>query len=151
MARPKFSVQHFIACSNAVWEGLPGSNTPRTLEGVIHRFTVAPGAEPSFEFDEIWLYARFFHSNQVEGIRKFSVKIVWLDAPGGSRDVFSRPLSTVRFSNAEPIVNIAWSLRSIAFPGLGRYEFRLRTSSRNWSGPVNRIEAHEFIRIERLP
>jgi hypothetical protein len=151
MARPKFTVQHFIACLNAAWEGIPGSNTARTLEGVIHKFSVIPGSEPSFEFDDLWLYARFFHRNQVEGIRRFSVKIVWLDAPGGGRDVFSRSLSTVRFTNGDPIVNIAWSLRSITFPGVGRYEFRLRTRNRSWSGSVNRIVAREIIRIEQLP
>jgi hypothetical protein len=149
MARPKFSVQHFVACLSVSWEGFPGSKTARTLEGVIHRFSVATGAEPGFEFDEVWLYARLFRSNQVEGTRQFSVKLVWLDAPGGARDVLSRPLSIVRFTNAEPIVNMAWALRPIEFPGLGQYEFRLRTNVRRRVGTAQRIVAREFIQIEQ--
>jgi hypothetical protein len=67
MPRPKFVVQHFVACQNVSWEGLPGPRTARTLEGVIHCFGVAPTAEPEFEFPEVWLYARLFRTNQVEG------------------------------------------------------------------------------------
>jgi hypothetical protein len=65
--------------------------------------------------------------------------------------VFTRPLTPVRFSNAEPIANAAWSLRPVGFPGLGRYEFQLLTSARHWSGTVERVRAREFIRIERQP
>jgi hypothetical protein len=151
MARPKFSVQHFVACLNAPWEGLPGPRTPRTLEGVHHVFAVPSGAEPSFSFDEIWLYARLFRTNQAEGRREFSVRLIWLDAPGSARHVFIRSLTPVRFSNREPIANVAWSLRPTLFPGLGQYEFRLRARVRRWSRTKHAIVAREFIRIERQP
>jgi hypothetical protein len=107
MARPKFYVQHFVACLNAAWEGLPGPRTARTLEGVIHRFGVPPSAEPEFLFDEVWLYARLFRTNQGEGTREFSIRVVWLDAPGGAREVLTQRFTPVRLSNVEPVANVA--------------------------------------------
>jgi hypothetical protein len=108
---------------------------------------VPPAAEPLFVFDEMWLYARLFRTNQGEGRREFSVRVVWLDAPGAPADVLTRRLTPVRFSNAEPVANAAWALRPVTFPGLGQYEFRLRTRVRwRW-----RIVAREYIRIGRQP
>jgi len=152
MVKPKFSVQHFVACLNAAWEGLPGPLTARTLEGVHHVFAVSPSTEPPFSFDEIWLYARLLRTNQAEGRRRFSVRLIWLDAPGGPRHVFIRPLMPVRFSNQEPVANVAWAIRPTVFPGLGQYEFRLRARTRRrWSGTNHAIVAREFVRIERHP
>jgi hypothetical protein len=152
MAKPKFSVQHFIACLNAAWEGSPGSRTARTLEGVHHIFVVPPGAEPPFSFGEVWLYVRLFRTNQSEGRREFSVRLIWLDALGGPQHVFIRPLMPVRFSNQEPVANVAWAVRPVVFPGVGQYEFRLRARTRRkWSGTKHAIVAREFITIERHP
>lgn len=151
MAKPKFSVQHFVACLNAAWEGLPGPRTARTLEGVHHAFTVSPSAEPPYSFDEIWLYARLFRTDQTEGRRDFSVRTVWLDAPGGAREVLTQRLTPVRLSNAEPVANAAWSIRPMTFPGLGQYEFRLRTRVRQFAGSRWLVVAREYIRIEKHP
>jgi hypothetical protein len=149
MARPKFSVQHFVACLKAAWEGQPGPRTARTLEGVIHRFGVPPVAEPTFFFDEVWLYARLFRTNQIEGTRAFSVRLLWLDSPGGAIAVWTRRVSNVRFSNAEPVANVAWALRPVEFPGLGLYEFQLRV--RRGARIRRRVIAREYIRIEHQP
>jgi hypothetical protein len=59
MARPKFSVQHFVACLNAAWDGFPGPDTSRTLERVAFRYSIPPDAEFPFEELEFWVYARF--------------------------------------------------------------------------------------------
>jgi hypothetical protein len=89
MPRPRFVVKHFIACTNASWEGLPGPRTARTLEGVSYAYKVPPDAEsPVIEF---WLYSRLLLLNRVSGERRFSVDIYWLDAPDakGSYTVYS--------------------------------------------------------------
>lgn len=49
MANPKFSVQHFVACLNAPWEGTPGPNTLRTLGGVGYVYRVPPDT-----FGSLW-------------------------------------------------------------------------------------------------
>ena len=148
MARPKFSVQHFVACLNAAWEGLPGPRTARTLEGVHHVYAIPSNAEPPFSFDDFWLYARLFRTNLAEGVREFSVRLIWLDAPAGPRHVSTRPLTSVRFSDREPIANAAWSYRPALLPGRGQYEFRLRVRTRKWSRTRHAVVAREFIRIE---
>ena len=45
VARPKFFVQHFIACLNTAWQGPPGPRTYRDLEGVSDAYFVPPGTE----------------------------------------------------------------------------------------------------------
>ena len=151
MAKPKFYVQHFVACLNAAWEGTPGPAAPRTLEGVSHRLGVPTLAEPDFEFEELWLYTRLYRTNLGEGLRGFSVSLVWHDDPAGERVVFTRQLSPVRLSNAYPVASVAWPLRPVAFPGLGLYEFRLLAIGQRWAGPIERIVAREYLRIERVP
>ena len=141
MERPTFAVQHFLVCRRIEWEGLPGPNTARTLEGVIHHYEVAPDAEPWFEFDELWLYARLFRTNVIEGMRSFSVELLWLDAPGGELLVRTYASVSVRFTHIRPIVAVAWPLRPIRFPGLGRYKFCLRSGGR--------IVAREHLEIRR--
>ncbi|HJZ54365.1 MAG TPA: hypothetical protein VKE74_05380 [Gemmataceae bacterium] len=136
---------------NAAWDGTPGPNTPRTLETVHYIYGIPPDAEFPFTFEEFWLYARLFRTNQAEGEREFSVRGVWLDAPNRPRTVIRRLLGQVRFTNAHPVQNIAWVLRPLKVPGLGQYEFRLRCRSRTSGQDVERIVAREFIRIERTP
>jgi hypothetical protein len=151
MARPKFHVQHFMACLNAPWEGLPGPDTPHTLETVAYVYGIPPDAEFPIRFAELWLYARLFLTNGVSGTRDFSVQMVWRDSPSGARLVRTDILTPVTFRPNRPVVNRAWVIRPIDFPGPGGYEFRLLTSIRQWSGSSHRRIASEFIRIERRP
>jgi hypothetical protein len=151
MARPKFSVQHFVACLGVSWEGLPGPNTPRTLEGVCYQYGVPPSTEPPIAFEILWLFVRLFRTNNAEGSRGFSVNVVWLDHPGGSRLVVRRDLGQLRLSNAHPVADVAWAIRNLRLPGFGRYELQLRCLSRKVTGLKRRIVAREYIRIERIP
>ena len=152
MARPNFVVQHFIAALRVEWEGPPGPNTARTLEGVTHRFAVVASAEPPFEFEELWLYARLYRTNNVEGVRRLAVRLAWLDRPAGEPLVRGAwPLVPVRFTNAYPTVNVAWAFRPVTLPGLGLYEWRLVTPARRLGRPVARVIAREYIQIERAP
>jgi len=92
MARPKFVVQHFLACLNTRWEGLPPPLPPMTLEGVSYIYRVPPGTE-SPEFEEFWLYSRLFLTNGVDGTQKFLIEL----AGPNQKVMLSQPLGAVRF------------------------------------------------------
>ena len=151
MARVKFSVQHFVACLNAGWDGMPGPKTSRTLERVGYLYIVAPNTEfPCQEF-EFWLYARFFRQGSINGTRTFWLDVVWHDAPEGLRHVGWKVLGTIRFSDRHPVANAAWPVRPVVFPGPGMYEFRLMVElNRPW-GSEDRLVRSEYIRLERKP
>jgi hypothetical protein len=148
MARPKFSVQHFVACLNTAWEGLPGPDTLRTLEGVGYVYRLPPDTEFPFEFDELWLYTRFFLLNSVAGTRTMWIEAVWLDHPTGAQVIATGPSVQVRFSATRNVQNVAMVLRPLRMPGSGRYEFRLMCQTRSWGGATGRLVSREYIRIE---
>lgn len=78
MARPKFFVQHFVACRNAAWDAPPGHGVTRTLEQVGYVYRVPPGTEAP-ELEEFWLYARLYLTNGVSGQRHFAIEVArWL-------------------------------------------------------------------------
>jgi hypothetical protein len=139
-------VKHLLACTNASWEGLPGPNTARTLEGVNYLYRVPSDAE--FPELDLWLYARFYLTNGIDGVRDFSVEVHWLDAPGEALWVVTRHLGNVRFRAASPVTNVAWSVPNLRFPGRGRFEFRLICEFRTWRGNIDRSVGSETIRIE---
>jgi hypothetical protein len=151
MARPKFSVQHFMACLNVAWEGIPGPNVPRTLEGVCHQYSVPFSVEPPIVFEALWLFVRLFRTNDLQGYREFSASVIWLDHPDGRLLVTRRLLGQIRLSNAHPIADVAWAIRNLRLPGFGQYEIQLRCLSRTVLGPKWRIADREYIRIERMP
>lgn len=150
MARVKFSVQHFVACLNAGWDGMPGPKTSRTLERVGYLYIVAPNTEfPCQEF-EFWLYARFYRVGELNGTTgKLSIKVYWHDAPEGLRYLDERDLGSVRFSDRQPVVNTAWPLQGFLFPGQGLYEFQLTLERNRPWGNEDRLIRQEFIRIEK--
>lgn len=151
MARPKFHVQHFIACLNAAWDGAPGPQTLRTLERVGYWYSVPPDTEFPFENLEFWVYARFYLVGSINGFRTFSLDVYWHDAPEGVRRIGGRSLGSVRFSDRHPVISSAWPVRPLIFPGTGRYEFQLLVElNRPW-GRESRPVRSEFIRIERQP
>jgi hypothetical protein len=150
VARPTFHVQHFVACLNAPWEGVPGPDTLRTLEGVSYRYTVAPMEEPPFVREQFWLYARMFRVNNVEGVCRFVTRLVWVDAPGGERSVRAFRIGSIRFTDSHPVQSTAWSVGPVHFPGLGRYEFRLFLRLRTkWGRRYLRPVAVEHVVLER--
>ncbi len=149
MARPKFHVQHFVACLNAAWDGSAGPRTSRTLERVGYWYAIPPDTEFPFEELEFWVYARFYRVGSVNGSRIFSLDVFWHDAPGGVVQVGGRSLGSVRFSDREAIVSAAWPVRPLVFPGVGLYEFQLLVElHRSW-GSERRPLRSEFIRIVR--
>ncbi|HEY3787393.1 MAG TPA: hypothetical protein VGL71_01005, partial [Urbifossiella sp.] len=126
MARPRFHVQHFMACLNAAWEGAPGPRTLRTLEGVGYWHAVPPDTEFPYSELEVWLYARFYRIGDViDGRRLPSLVVNWHNAPDGLRKLDTWDLGTVRFSDRNSIINMAWPVRPLLFPGEGLYEFQL--------------------------
>jgi hypothetical protein len=123
VARRKFAVQHFIACRNAPWDGLPGPRATRTLEQVGYFYRVPPGTEAP-EFEEFWLYTRLFLTNGVAGRREFLIEVARSGLP--EHPPFdTRTLGWVDFRPSLPVVNVAWPLRPLRFPSVGEYVFRL--------------------------
>src|SRR4051812_42462375 len=122
MARPKLDVKHFIVCRAAPWDGSPGPFTPRTLEGVCHRIEVPPGAEAPFDVEELWTYLRVFNMNAGTAAIPFHLALIWNDAPGKPQRVWTRPYTRIPFRPNRGVVEAAFSVRSVAFPGLGWYE-----------------------------
>jgi hypothetical protein len=122
---------------------------PETLERVAFRYSIPPDAEFPFEELEFWVYARFFRSNNVNGSRKFSVEVIWHDAPGGITRIGGRALGSIRFSDLHPVVSAAWPVRPLLFPGTGMYEFQLQVEvRRSWGSEYVPLKS-EFVRIER--
>jgi hypothetical protein len=151
MARPKFHVQHFVACLNAAWDGTPGPRTTRTLERVGYDYAIPPDTEFPFEEFEFWVYARFYRVGTVDGPRTFALDVFWHDAPGGVTRIGGRSLGTVRFSARFPVVSAAWPVRPLVFPGEGMYEFQLLVElHRSWGSEYRPLRS-EFIRIARQP
>jgi hypothetical protein len=149
MARPKFSVQHFVACLNAAWDGLPGPRTLRTLERVGYWYSIPPDTEFPFEELEFWVYARFYRVGSINGSRDFSLDVFWRDSPRGVVQIGGRSLGSVRFSDQHSVVSAAWPVRPLVFPGVGMYEFQLLVDvPRSW-GNERRLLRSEFVRIER--
>jgi hypothetical protein len=125
MARPKFDVKQFVVCRAAPWEGQPGPRTPRTLEGVCHRYGVPPGTEFPFEVPELWTYFRVFNTNGGTGVVPLFLSLWWTDAPGGALRVWTRAFTQLNFRPGRGVIEAALSVPLIAFPGPGWYEFRL--------------------------
>lgn len=148
MPRPKFRVQHFIACLAAPWDGTPGPEMTRTLELTGYTYRLPPDTEfPAKE--EFWLYARLFWTGGGDGFRRFRHETYWNDAPGGPVRVDRQPLPPVRLTGRRPVVMTAWQTGKLPLPGVGQYEFRLLCAFRNWSGRAERVVATEYIRIVR--
>jgi hypothetical protein len=149
MARPKFSVQHFIACLNAPWEGIPGPNTLRTLEGVGYTYRIPPDTEFPFEELEFWVYARFYRLGSFSGARQFSLDVFWHDVSGRVVPVGGRSLGAVRFSDQQAVVSAAWPVRPLVFPSEGMYEFRLLVERQRPWGVEQLPLRSEFVYVER--
>jgi hypothetical protein len=147
MARPKFSVQHFIACLNAGWQGRPGPGAYRDLEGVSYAYFVPPGTEAP-EFPELWVYARLFLTNGVTGGRTFSVEVARRTGNDDEVAFTTFAFDPVTFRTPGAVVNVAWPLRPVTFPSVGDYVLRLLCEVNTWGGPDWRVVAREFIRIE---
>jgi hypothetical protein len=151
VARPKFHVQHFVACLNAAWDGAAGPRTPRTLERVGYWYAIPPDTEFPFEELEFWVYARFFRVGAANGTRDFALDVFWHDAPSGVVRVGGRSLGSVRFSDQHAVVSAAWPVRPLVFPGEGMYEFQLLVERHRSWGIERKPLRSEFIRLERLP
>jgi hypothetical protein len=149
MARPKFYAKHFVACQNAGWDGPAGPDTARTLEGVNFLWDVPSDTEFPFEMAEFWLYARLVRTGPTVGERELKLELWWHDSPDGLIRLAARPLGPVRFTTERPVVNRAWVMRPLQFPGEGLFEFRLLTNRRrSWVTHVRQV-ANEYIRLRR--
>lgn len=125
MARPKFHVQHFLACPDVVaTRAVPDS--PYTLRDVSYHFDVPASQEWPVRLDELWLYVRFFNGR---GTGYFAVDVAWVDSPDGVEEVCSFDPIAVVFPT-DPVHNRAWRVSTVWYPGPGRYRFRLRRSGR---------------------
>ncbi len=148
MARPKVDVRHFLLCRSAPWEGIPGSRTPRTLEGVSHYHAVPPGTELPLEIDELWTDLRVFNMNSGDGRVAFYLSLYWLDSPTGSRRLWTRPYARIPFRSSRGVVEAAYSVGPLRIPGTGWYEFRLLREVRLRWKTRRLIVARELLLIE---
>jgi hypothetical protein len=149
MTRPKLDAKHFVVCRAVPWDGLPGPHTPRTLEGVCYRYGVPPGTEFPFEVEELWTYLRVFNMNAGAATIPFFLALIWNDAPGSPQRVWTRPYARIPFRSTRGVVEAAFSIRSVTFPGLGWYEFRLSREVRLRWKTRRLIIAREHILLER--
>lgn len=150
MARPKFFVQHFVACLNASWQGPPGPRTYRDLEGVSDVYVVPPGTEAP-EFEEFWVYARLILTNGVSGGRTFAVEVARHTGDENEPAFSSYVFTPVMFRTRNSVVNVAWPLRPMTFPSAGEYVLRLLCEVKSWSGTRWKVVAREFIKVEEHP
>ena len=102
MARPRFHVQHFVACLNAVWQGPAGPRTHRDLEGVGFIYAVPPGTEAP-EFPELWLYSRLYLTNGVVGTRRLSIEVARTSEFNMHRHMLS--MSSIRLFSARRVLS----------------------------------------------
>lgn len=139
MARPKFHVQHFVACPAAVVVQAAPDN-PYTLEDVRYHFDVPNDQEWPVRLDDLWLYVRFFNGR---GTKFFAIDVTWLDPPVGEVDVCTFDPVAIAFP-AEPVHSRVVRVGAVRYPGPGRYRFRIRRSG--W----RRALADEYINLRRL-
>jgi hypothetical protein len=149
VARPKLDVKHFIVCRAAPWEGLPGPHTPRTLETVCYRIGVPLSAEAPYGIEELWTYLRVFNTNAGAATIPFHLALIWTDAPGSPQRVWTRPLAQITFRPNRGVIEAAYSVRNISFPGSGWYEFRLTREVRLRWKTRRLIVARESILLEK--
>ena len=138
MARPRFAVQHFLACPTVEIDRAELGN-PYTLREVRYNFAVPAEQEWPVRLPDLWLYARFFNG---QGTREFTIQVDWFDRKEevceylGIRVVFPPQLS---------VHSRVWRLVNVRYPGPGRYRFRLR------DGKSRMILATEYINLEKHP
>jgi hypothetical protein len=145
MPKPKIRLQHFIACSNILWEGLPGPKTSRTLEGVNHRVSFPPDTEPPLVIKYLWFYARLFRVNREIGTLRFRLEIQWYDHPNGEETYQHWDLDPVIIRGNGGVVNVAWLVRDLSLPGWGWYGFKLLLIRKRFG-----VEHHVFLREDFL-
>ncbi len=150
--RPTFRVQHFVACLGCPWDGPPGPDTLRTLEGVGYRHGINADTELPAEWPELWLYARLVKTGGGDGeTRPFTLRVVWVDGPGGAVRVSDKRVGAVRLTARQPVASVGWVLRPVFLPGLGRYVIRLLHPVRTWQGRTVRVAGREYFELERKP
>lgn len=140
MAKPRFAVQHFVACPGVEVQSVAIEN-PHTLRDVNYTFEVPAEREWPVRLDDFWVYARFFNGI---GRREFSVQVHWLDARLKPVEVCEFLGINVVFPVGYSVISRAWRFDSIRFPGPGRYLLRLR------DGVSRRVLAREFIQLRKL-
>jgi hypothetical protein len=140
MAKPRFAVQHFIACP-AVEAAFAGPGNPYTLRDVSYTFDVSGNHEWPVRLDGLWVFVRFVNVGRV---RRVGIRVEWLDDPAGPSEVCEFPPWAVRPPANEPVLDRAWRVDAVRFPGLGRYAFEMLDARR-------RPLAREFIRLRRTP
>ena len=147
MPRTTFTTKHFLACLSVSWEGTPGTKTRRTLEGVGYTLEMPPGAEPPFELDELWLFARFYRKGAVGRDPRMRLVVTRLT---GSRPIRFRPvdLGSVSMSHVEGVIDIAWPIRPFSIVLGGRYEIRLQTVRQTFRGLKWKTVGREYLFIE---
>ena len=141
MARRKIQVLHFLVCPR-ITVTTAGPENPYTLHDVNYRFDFAPDREFPLVEPELWIYARFFNGR---GRANFVVRVFWLDGPNGEEETAMYALPPLLFPGPEAVVNRAWKLAYVRFPGLGRYSFGLA-----W-GMRTRILVGDTIDLRQMP
>ena len=138
----------FVACTNASREGPAGHKTPRTLEGVSHVYGVPAAVEFPYEAD-FWFYLRLAYSGRVPSAKSLRLKLVWLDAPKGPREVWDRDFQGVKFRAGVTIKNLAVPVNCL-FEGAGRYEFQVWYNvRREWESEGRpRLVARTYLELE---
>jgi hypothetical protein len=141
MARSRIQVLHFLVCPR-ITVTAAGPENPYTLHDVNYRLDVAPDREFPLVEPELWIYARLFNGR---GRADFAVRMSWVDGPNGEEETAMYALPPLHFSAPAVVINRAWKLAYVRFPGPGRFAFGL-----SW-GLRTRILARDTIELRQKP
>lgn len=137
----KIRVLHFLVCPRiTVTRAVP--NNPYTLHDVNYPYEVAADREFPIVEAELWAYLRVFGGR---GRQEFVVEVSWLDSINGEELTAVYSMPPVNFLEPNEVVCRSWKLAFVAFPGLGRYSFRLHV------GPNHKLLGEDTLEVRRAP
>ena len=145
MIKPRFAVQHWIACLGAQVDPPVGINNFYNLLGVGHVHSFAGDVEFPAVIPELNMFARFVNGT---GVAYFEMKVIWLDAPEGTRVIDSLGPLQITFRPGEPLRDTVFRFQAIPIDGIGRYMLKLEQLR---SRRRNRELANEYLSVVQLP
>ncbi len=142
MAKPKFHVQHFVACPK-ITVGHAAPRNPYTLHDVKYTFDFDADREFPIVEPVLWTFVRIIFTGS--GVQDFVIQVVWLDSPAGEEECRFYMLPPIAYGTDNLVLSKAWKLSFLRFPGRGRYSLRLSTEANS------RVLAEEFIEVRVQP
>jgi hypothetical protein len=118
----RLRVQHWVACLEAQVVPPAGPNNFYNLLRVGYVHTAPADTEFPWSLPRMDMFARFIHGT---GFAEFEVRVDWLDAPEGQREMQTYGPFRVAFRPAEPTRDTIFRCAGVPIDGPGRYLFSL--------------------------